>query len=117
MTTITTVNRPYMAGRPLMPRRPIVQAFFGPDGRLFYPETFGPKRMETTTYTEIRSIALDGSDRQVHVVLDDADEAAVSPDGQWLAFQEGDNVYLMPFPMLGTGDEPVRIDKRAAVCR
>ena len=28
------------------------------------------------------------------------------------AFQEGDNVYLMPFPPLGTGEKPVRIDKR-----
>jgi Tol biopolymer transport system component len=111
-TVITTVNRPFMAGRPLMPRRPIVQAFFGPDGRLFYPETFGPRRNESDDYTEIASIALDGTDRRVHLVLDDADEAAVSPDGRWLAFQEGDNVYVTPFPMMGTGGTAVRIDKR-----
>jgi Tol biopolymer transport system component len=109
---IVTVNRPYMAGRPVMPRRPIPQAHFGPDGRLFYPETFGPSRTETEDRTEIVSVDLDGRDRQVHVVLNDADEAAVSPDGQQLAFQEGDNVYLMAFPMLGTGEKPVRIDKR-----
>ena len=62
--------------------------------------------------TEIASIALDGSDRRVHLMLDDADEAAVSPDGQWLAFQEGDNVYVTPFPIRGTGATPVRLDKR-----
>ena len=102
-----------MAGRPVMPRRPIVQAHFGPDGRLFYPETFGPAaQRETEDRTEIVSVDLDGRDRQVHVVLNDADEAAVSPDGQRLAFQEGDNVYLMPFPTLGTGESRVRIDKR-----
>ena len=111
VTTITTVNRPYTAGRPLMPRRPIVQAFFGPDGRLFYPETVAPKAGDDDA-TEIRSIALDGSDRQTHIVLDDADEAAVSPDGQWLAFQEGDNVYVTPLSLGGTGADPVRLDKR-----
>ncbi|MCA1586764.1 MAG: hypothetical protein LC791_18985 [Acidobacteria bacterium] len=111
-TVITTVNRPYMAGRPLMPRRPIVQAFFGPEGRLFYPETFEPRRDESDDYTEIVSVALDGADRRVHLMLDDADEAAVSPDGRWLAFQEGDNVYVTPFPMIGTGATKVQIDKR-----
>ena len=45
---IITVNRPYMAGRPVMPRRPILQAHFGPDGRLFYPETFGPAHTRET---------------------------------------------------------------------
>ena len=45
-------------------------------------------------------------------MLDDADEAAVSPDGQWLAFQEGDNVYVTPLSLVGTGANPVRIDKR-----
>ena len=80
-----------------MPRRPISQASFGPDGRLFYPEAVGPADDEPAR-TEIASIRLDGSDRRVHFTLPDADEAAVSPDGAWLAFQEGDNVYRMPFP-------------------
>ena len=110
-TLITKVARPYGGGRPLMPRRPISQASFGPDGRLFYPEAVGPADDEPAR-TEIASIRLDGSDRRVHFTLPDADEAAVSPDGAWLAFQEGDNVYRMPFPYAGTGSNTVRIDKR-----
>ena len=66
------------------------------------PATFEPRRNENDDYTEIASIALDGTDRRVHLVLDDADEAAVSPNGRWLAFQEGNNVYVTPFPMTGT---------------
>ncbi len=110
-TLITRVERPYTGGRPMMPRRPIAQASFGPDGRLFYPETTLPMGDEPTG-TEIASIRLDGSDRRVHFTLPDADEAAVSPDGQWLAFQEGDNVFTMPFPYGGTGSNTVRIAKR-----
>ena len=85
---------------------------------------------ETEDRTEIVSVDLEGRDRQVHVMLNDADEAAVSPDGQQLAFQEGDNVYLMAFPTLGTGEKPrahrqaqgppagdARSRKRAAISR
>ena len=110
-TLITRVERPYTGGRPMMPRRPIAQASFGPDGRLFYPETTLPMGGEPTG-TEITSIRLDGTDRRVHFTLPDADEAAVSPDGAWLAFQEGDNVFTMPFPYGGTGSNTVRIAKR-----
>jgi Tol biopolymer transport system component/imidazolonepropionase-like amidohydrolase len=109
---ITVVNRPYAAGRPLMPRRPIVQASFGFEGRIFFPETQPPSREQTQDFTEIVSVTLDGSDRRVHVTLPDADEAVASPDGQWLAFQEGDNVYVMPLRMAGTGATPIRIEKR-----
>ena len=93
-----------------MPRRPLPQAWFGPDGRLFYPETVGPRDGDPAG-TEIVSIKLDGSDHRVHVMLPHADEAAVSPDGQWLAFQEGDNVYKMPLPYGGTGSKTALIDR------
>jgi Tol biopolymer transport system component/imidazolonepropionase-like amidohydrolase len=112
VSAITTVNRPYAAGRPLMPRRPIVQASVGTDGRLYYPETSGPGEGENREFTEIKSIKLDGSDARVHLRFPYADEAVVSPDGRWLAFQEGDNVYLMAFPAGGMGAATVRIDKR-----
>ena len=108
---IVTVARPYGGGRPLMPRRPIPQASFGPDGRLFYPETTLPEGGEGSV-TEIASVRLDGSGRRVHFTLPHADEATVSPDGRWLAFQEGDNVYQMPFPYGGTGGNAAQIDKR-----
>ena len=109
--TIAKVARPYTGGRPMMPRRPPPQATFGPDGRLFYAEALGPMG-DDPAGTDIASMRMDGSDRRVHFTLPDADEAAVSPDGAWLAFQEGDNVYRMPFPYGGTGSNTVRIDKR-----
>ncbi len=62
--------------------------------------------------TDIASVRPDGSGRRVHFTLPDADEAAVSPDGAWLAFQEGDNIYRMSFPYGGTGFNTVRIAKR-----
>jgi Tol biopolymer transport system component/imidazolonepropionase-like amidohydrolase len=111
-TAIVTVSRPYASGRPLMPRRPIVQASFGPEGRLYYPETSGPTKEDREEFTELVSVRLDGSDRRTHLIFPFADEAAVSPDGRWLAFQEGDNTYLLPFPLMGTGVTPTRIDKR-----
>lgn len=109
---IAVVNRPWAAGRPTMARRPVVQATFGPAGRVVYPETFPPKGTDPQEYTEIVSVRLDGGDRRVHATLPDADEAAVSPDGQWAAVQEGDNVYVLPIPAAGTGAAAPRIDKR-----
>ena len=41
-----------------------------------------------------------------------ADEVVVSPDGRHIAFQEGDNVYVTPFPLSRSGGEPVHITKR-----
>ncbi len=95
---IVTVNRPYMAGRPVMPRRPIPQAHLVPtDGCSIRRRSVRRLERRRRIAPEIVSVDLEGRDRPVHVVLNDADEAAVSPDGQQLAFQEGDNVYLMAF--------------------
>ncbi|MFI5311856.1 MAG: amidohydrolase family protein [Gemmatimonadales bacterium] len=115
---VTYVNRPFAAGRPLMPRRPIVQAFFGPEGRIYYPETEGPAAGGRGAggggggQTELASIAPDGHDRRVHLTFPYADEAAVSPDGKWVVYQEGDNAFLVPLPLAGTGETPPRIEHR-----
>jgi hypothetical protein len=58
-------------------------------------------------------VNLDGSDRRVHAAFPYADEMAVSPDGRWIGYQEGDNVYLVAFPA-GAGAEPPRIERRGA---
>jgi hypothetical protein len=57
------------------------------------------------------SVKPDGSDRLVHLTFPFTGEVAVSPDGKSLAYQEGDNTYLMPFPEIGTGGTPPHIDR------
>jgi Tol biopolymer transport system component len=104
--------------RALGGRRSVVQASFGPEGRLFYLEPRprpageggggGPRQQ----VIELVSVRADGSDRRVHMTFTHADEAAVSPDGKWVAFQEGDNVYLTPFAWNGTGAAPLAADKK-----
>jgi Tol biopolymer transport system component/imidazolonepropionase-like amidohydrolase len=61
---------------------------------------------------ELKSIRLDGLDERVHLRFPYADEIAVSPDAQWVAFQEGDNVFLTGLPLHGTGKEPLKLEKR-----
>ena len=119
-TLVIEVARPFNAGRPLMPRRPIVEPSFGPDGRIYYPETKGPLTNAragaepNTEHTELVSVKLDGTDRRVHATFPYADEMAVSPDGQWIGYQEGDNAFLVPFPGLDSGGDPPRIERRGA---
>lgn len=113
---ITRTLRPYNGGRPLMPRRQIVAPSFGPEGRLFFPEQTSRERAgRPEEVTELVSVRPDGSDRQVHLTFPHADEAAPSPDGRFVAFAEGDNVYLTALPWPGTGGEPPHLERRRAV--
>ncbi|MEM6295729.1 MAG: amidohydrolase family protein, partial [Myxococcota bacterium] len=50
---------------------------------------------------ELRSIELDGSDVRTHVGSQKGTRMRVSPDGKWLAFKEGFNAYITPFPASG----------------
>ena len=98
-----------------MPRRPIVQASYGPGGRIYFPETHGAVAARAgvaaeTVETDFVSVNLDGGDRKVHLTFPFVDEAAVSPDGKRLLYQEGDNAYLIPFPLAGTGDVQPRVE-------
>jgi Tol biopolymer transport system component/imidazolonepropionase-like amidohydrolase len=89
-------------------RRAIVHPSFGPDGRLFYPEMV---TRDGDTKTELRSIRLDGNDRKTHLTLPFADQVVVSADGQWLAFEEGDNVYVAPLPPHGIGGKALELKR------
>lgn len=90
-------------------RRFIVPPSFGPDGRLYFPEMVPGENNESKT--ELRSVRLDGSDKKTHVTLPYADEVAVSADGQWLAFEEGDNVYVAPLPPHGIGGRSLELKR------
>ena len=114
-TVITKTLRPFNAGRPLMPRRQIVAPSFGPEGRVFFPEQDSWERGgQREDVTRLVSVKADGSDRRVHLTFPFADEAAPSPDGRWVAFSEGDNVYVTALPWPGAGGEAPHIERRRA---
>jgi len=89
-------------------RNQIVRPAYGPDGRIFYLQL---ANTDPTTSSTLYSVRPDGSDRRAHVAFPWADEATVSPDGKWLAFQESDNVWVTPFPIDGNGGAPIRVDR------
>lgn len=49
----------------------------------------------------LTSIKLDGSDERVHFSSQYATEFAVSPDGEYVAFTERFNAYIIPFALTG----------------
>jgi len=61
---------------------------------------------------ELASMRLDGTDRRVHASIKDADDAAISPNGQWVAFIQGGNVYLSPLPAHRTGTTVPKVARR-----
>ncbi|HEX4932394.1 MAG TPA: hypothetical protein VFV33_04390, partial [Gemmatimonadaceae bacterium] len=86
------------------------------DGRIYWAQskTFGegdgvnpPPRG-----VEVVSVRPDGSDRKVHAKVKDADDAAMSPSGRWVAFMTGANTYLAAMPPGGTGDQVPMIAKQ-----
>jgi len=98
---------------PPLGRGQIVRPSFGAGGRIFYPE----QKMETTegrqeVFSELVSVQMSGNDKRVHLEFPNADEMVVSPDGRWVAFQEGDNIYLTSLPQTGTGATLTRVDKK-----
>jgi len=121
VTTVATANRPTGASPSGNARRQIMRPSFGPEGRVFYPEERTQRAAGATggggggggeAFTALVSVRPDGSDERVHITLPYADEIVPSPDGKWVAFQEGDNVFLSPMAYEGTGTEPLRVDKR-----
>jgi Tol biopolymer transport system component len=108
-TRVARVPLPTGTNPSSVARRAIFHPSYGPDGRIFWPEfRTGDRGMETV----LVSVRPDGLDRREHMVLPYADEVVPSPDGKWVAFQEGDNVYLTPFPYAGTGETSLDVNKR-----
>jgi Tol biopolymer transport system component len=108
---VTTVNPPPEADVYAVSRRSIVQPSYGPDGRIYFAEDRQPATGRAVV--SLVSVNPDGSDERVHLTFPYADEIAPSPDGKWVAFQEGDNVFLTAFPLGGVGQADIpQIDKR-----
>ncbi len=53
----------------------------------------------------LRSIEVDGSDPFTHVKTERATDFAVSPDGHWIAWNEGFHAFIAPFPATGRTTE------------
>jgi imidazolonepropionase-like amidohydrolase/Tol biopolymer transport system component len=71
------------------------QPQFGSDGdRLFLAGQDGDKRT-------LVSVDLDGRDQRTHLTSEWANEFAVSPDGDWIAWTERFNAYVTPFVAAG----------------
>ncbi|MEO7963681.1 MAG: hypothetical protein ABIT38_07200, partial [Gemmatimonadaceae bacterium] len=79
------------------------------NGRVYWTsaKSFGPPdgSGRPPSGVEIASVRLDGSDRKVHANVKDSEDAEMSPDGHFIAFVQGANVYLAPLPEGGTGDQ------------
>ncbi|MEW5915145.1 MAG: hypothetical protein AB1762_02015, partial [Gemmatimonadota bacterium] len=109
---VATAGRPTGASPGGNARRQIMRPSFGPEGRVFYPEERRGTGTNAEGFTALVSVRSDGSDERMHVTFPYADEVVPSPDGKWVAFQEGDNVFITPMAYSGTGTEPLRVDKR-----
>ncbi len=75
---------------------------FGKDSdRVFFLKTEGGGDQIAPAKRVFASIDLDGSDVHEYYLSELATEFEISPDGRWLAFQEGFNAYVTPFVETG----------------
>ncbi|HXN50511.1 MAG TPA: LpqB family beta-propeller domain-containing protein [Candidatus Acidoferrum sp.] len=90
---------------------------FARDGRIYFTSHREEKGEggRSKIVTELVSVRTDGSDRQVHAIFPQANQAEVSPDLAQVAYEEGDNVYLAAIPLNATGHETIRLERKAAL--
>jgi imidazolonepropionase-like amidohydrolase/Tol biopolymer transport system component len=70
---------------------------FGRDGDRLYVFDNGDDGLQV----KLLSVGLDGREPRPEVSSEKATELAVSPDGRWIAWAEGFNVYVAPFTPAG----------------
>jgi imidazolonepropionase-like amidohydrolase len=83
------------------PNRRMPRPQFDAEGERIYfvenAEVPGPNPPKTV----LVSVKPDGTDKRTHLKFTRAEEAAVSPDGQWVAFNEQYNAWVTALPPLG----------------
>jgi len=105
-------------GRSIEPygrRGELVRPSVGTDGRIYFAGTNASgvrDGVHPYTFLDVESVRVDGSDRRVHARVANAGDAAVSPDGKWLAYSQGMNAYLAPLPAIGTAGAVPVLDRR-----
>jgi dipeptidyl aminopeptidase/acylaminoacyl peptidase len=91
-----------------VPGTAAIRPWFGVGGRIFYSET--DRAPDRSLVTVLRSIAPNGGDRRDHLFLAHGNDLAPSPDGQWAAYQENENVFLVKLtsgpPATVAGNDP-----------
>lgn len=108
---LATITRPSGSAISGESRRQMVRPSYGPEGRIFWVDEKSGVGGGRGGGTVLMSVKSDGSDKREHVTFPAADEIVPSPDGAYVAFQEGDNVYLTAMPP-SLGGEATRIEKR-----
>jgi Tol biopolymer transport system component len=108
---IAMINRPSGTSIGGEARRQLPRPSVGPAGRVFWPEERAGEGGRGGG-TVLRSVRLDGSDPRDHLAFPNADENIPSPSGAFVAFQEGDNVYVSPLVWGGIGSATQRVEKR-----
>lgn len=86
---------PIKGGAPVLVTRDGEQPHFGAEANRVFVTVFGDDK------AELVSLEVDGSDRHTHVKTENAQLLRISPDGRWLAWNEGFHVYVTPFMPTG----------------
>ena len=88
----------------------------GNDGRVYFLEHRQEKGegIFPKVVADLVSVRADGSDRQTHGTFPNGNEAALSPSLSKIAYEEGDDVYVAPFPASATGRDAVKYDRKMA---
>ncbi|MFN0181271.1 MAG: amidohydrolase family protein [Gemmatimonadales bacterium] len=93
-----------VSGLTLPTRTQFIRPTFGRDGRIYFQQD-----------KELVSVRKDGSDRIRHLEFPNADEIVPSPNGAWVAFNEGDNVHVVAVPIGTVGSAGViKVDRKQA---
>ena len=96
---------------PFTGREQLPRATFGPGGRIYYVARAAAAEGQQAT-RELVSVTVDGGDRRVHATFPFTDDAVPSPDGRWVAYNEGDNIFVASMPNVPAGQKPARLDRR-----
>jgi len=100
------------------PNRRMPRPTFSPDGeRIYYVEDEPAQKPTEPPKTVLVSVKLDGTDRRVHLRFARAEEAAISPDGRWVAFNEQHNAWVTALPPVGAQTVDVGLEDGALPVR
>ncbi len=100
------------------PSRRMPRPAFSPDGeRVYYVEDEPPAKPTEPPKSVLASVKLDGTDRRAHLRFARAEEAAISPDGRWVVFNEQHNAWVTALPPVEAQTVEVGLEEGALPVR